>query len=105
MHNKVPQEFIDDYKKSTLYEDGDIVTGIDAGVHSLGYSYMDLYVEDKEGEKFIVPFYFNQLPYESDEDEMSEADWIESDVDSWIDSMAGATEWTDWYNDAEIREL
>jgi hypothetical protein len=101
----VPNDFVRDYEASIHYEEGDKVVDIEAGVHSMGFSYMDLVVQSKDGKRFSVPFYFNQMPYECNEGEMSEADWIENDAEAWVESMAGATVWTEWFNDAEIFEI
>jgi hypothetical protein len=56
----------------------------------------------RDGVLYQLPFYFNQMPYEHDEDYLSEADEIELDVDAWIESMARATNWDEWYDNVEL---
>lgn len=98
---QVPQDFISDYEKSIHYKIGDKVVDIEAGVHRMGYSYMNLVIE-REGVRYQLPFYYNQMPYESDDDSCSEAEEIDFDVDAWIESMSGATEWVEWYDNVEL---
>lgn len=103
LHNEkqVPKDFVDDYKKSIHYKIGDEVIDIEVGIHSFGYSYMNLII-DRNGVLYQLPFYYNQLPYESDEGYPSEAEEIEEDSDAWIEGMSGATEWVEWYDNVEL---
>jgi hypothetical protein len=101
MATQVPIDFIKDYEKSAHYKIGDKVVDIEVGIHRIGYSFMNLVI-DRQGVLYKLPFYFNQMPYEHDEDYPSEAEEIELDVDAWIESMAGATVWTDWYDNVEL---
>ena len=111
MEKQVPIDFINDYKKSRHYQEGDEVVDIEAGLHRpLGYSYLNLVI-NREGEFYGLPFYFNQMPYEhpygeesEDESNVSEAEEIELDVDAWIESMAGATNWEEWMNEVDLEE-
>ena len=107
MATQVPRDFVKDYEKSVHYEIGDRVVDIEAGIHGMGYSYMNLII-DRGGVFYQLPFYYNQMPYEpieefpEDEDYNSEADEIELDVDAWIEGMSGATEWVEWYDNVEL---
>jgi hypothetical protein len=104
---QVPRDFVNDYEDSIHYKIGDKVVDIEAGIHRMGYSYMNLIIE-REGVLYQLPFYYNCCPYEpieefpENEDFNSEADEIELDTDAWIEGMSGATEWVDWYNDVEL---
>lgn len=102
---KAPNEFIEAYKKCNHYQKGDEVIDLEISTHSFGYSFMNLIIRDKDNYLWLLPFYFNQSAYECNEGEMSEADWIENDAEAWVESMAGATVWTEWFDDAEIFEL
>ena len=101
MATQVPRDFVKDYEKSVHYEIGDRVVDIEAGVHRMGYSYMNLVI-DRNGVLYQLPFYFNQMPDECDEGYPSEAEEIELDVDAWIEGMSGATVWTEWYDYVEL---
>jgi len=96
----IPREFITEYRKSRHYQPDDKVVDIEAGIDSYGGSYMNLVIQDKNNAFWRLPFYYNQSAYESGDEEA-----IEYDVDTWIESMANATEWAEWYNSVELEEL
>jgi hypothetical protein len=110
MNTQVPSDFINDYYKSKHYQVGDEVVDIEAGYHYMGYTYINLVIS--RGDRFyILPFYYNQMPnerpygeYSEDESNRTEAEEIEEDVDAWLESMAGATVWTEWYDNVELEE-
>ena len=104
----VPTEFIEDYKASRHYEPGDEVIDIEAGIDGYNCSYITLYIL-RDGVEYALPFYYNQAPYEPgyeyNGNYPSEADDIEENVEGWLEGMAGATEWYEWYNDINLQEV
>lgn len=110
MATQVPSDYVNDYKASMHYKGGDKVVDIEAGIDRYGNSYMDLIIK-RGNVRYKLPFYFNQMPYEpiesnpEDEEYNCEADEIKLDVDAWIESMSGATNWYEWYNNVELERL
>jgi len=102
--NALPEDFIDAYKKCIHYQSEDWVLGIEAGWYPVGCTFMSLVIE-RVGYQLRLPFYFNQTATENKNgSEKSEYEAIIEDPNSWIETMAGATDWVAWYNSAGLKK-